>query len=218
MSVATASQNGPAASVWLAALKDRLSGFFGISLGIHFVLAAGMYIYLYAWPEPEHYVASVAIYMGDADVDRETTGKGKGNKDADKDKKPSSETGTGPSSNSPDWGTASDPSIEGGTRYAPDIWIDGNLEDLYPARAKQANLGKVTVAITLLFDTTGQVRKAQVRYVRSPGNAHKPFENDFIAAANQVALTRMRLRNQGYRKDGKKVDFKWDTVINFSLQ
>lgn len=214
---ATQSQ-GSIISPLLAALKDRLSGFFGISLGIHFLLAAGMYIYLYAWPEEEHYIASVAMYMGDANVDRETTGKGQGNKDADKDKKTTSETGTGPTSNAPDWGTASDPSVEGGSRYLPDIWIDGSLEDLYPPRAKQANLGKVTVAITVLFDSTGQIRKAQVRYVRSPGNAHKPFESDFITAANQVALTRMRLRNQGYKKDGKKVDFKWDTVINFTLQ
>ncbi|MCE9599224.1 MAG: energy transducer TonB [Spirochaetia bacterium] len=215
---ATHQPAGPAGSAWVAAIKDRLSSFFGISLGIHLLLAGAMYIYLYAWSEPEHYVATVAMYMGDADVDRETTGKGQGNKDADKNKKPSSETGTGPSSNAPDWGTASDPSIEGGSRYAPDIWIDGTLEDLYPARAKQANLGRVTVAVTLLIDSNGRIVKSKVRYVRSPGNAHKPFEGDFIVAANEVATKRMRLRSSGYKKGGKPVDFIWDTTINFTLQ
>jgi hypothetical protein len=54
--------------------------------------------------------------------------------------------------------------------------------------------------------------------VRSAGNAHAPYEADFRQAAQQIALTRMRLRSAGYRKDGRPVDFIWDTVINFTLQ
>ena len=193
---------------------------FVVSFVIHTLIAGGLYLYLYAWPAEEHYVATVALYMGDAENDRETTGKGKGNKDASKDdKKTSSDTGTGPSTSSnADWGTASDPSTEGGSRYAPDLWIDGNLEDFYPARAKQANLGKVTVRVSLYIDSTGKIREVRVQGVRSAGNAHAPYEADFRQAAQQIALTRMRLRSAGYRKDGRPVDFIWDTVINFTLQ
>jgi len=198
-------------------LNGRLNRFFGLSVAIHFILALGMYLYLYAWPEQEHYVATVALYAGQGETDRETTGKGQGDKNADKNQKSTDGIGPGQSS-SVDWGTASDPSVEGGTRYAPDIWIDGSLEDMYPARAKQANPGKVTVALTLYIDSKGFIRDVRIRYVRSQGNAHQPFENDFRQAAYDVATKRMRLRSPGYRKDGRAVDFIWDTTINFTLQ
>jgi hypothetical protein len=198
--------------------SNRVSSFFFISGTIHLLLAFGMYLYLYAWPEQEHYVATVALYTGEGETDRETTGKGKGDKNTEKDKKSSDTIGTGPASSSVDWGTAADPSVDGGSRYAPDIWVDGSLEDMYPARAKQANLGRVVVAVTLYIDGSGRIRDVRIRYVRSQGNAHAPFEADFRQAAYDVATKRMRLRSAAYRHDGRPVDFIWDTTINFQLQ
>lgn len=198
---------------------NRINRFFLYSFLLHASIGGAAWLYLYAWPEPEHYVASVALYLGEGEVDRQTTGKGKGDKNADKNQKKDDSFGPGESTSSNvDWGTASDPSVEGGSRYAPDIWIDGNLEDFYPPRARQSNLGKVTVALSLYFDSKGQVRDVKIRYIRSAASAHKPYEVDFIQAARQVALTKMRLRNAGFKKEGRSVDFIWDTAINFTLQ
>jgi hypothetical protein len=197
---------------------NRINRFFLLSFLLHASVGLGAYIYFNFTPEAEHYVATVALYMGEGETDRPTTGKGKGDKNADKNQKKDDSIGTGQSASNVDWGTASDPSVEGGSRYAPDIWIDGNLEDFYPPRARQSNLGKVTVALSLYFDSKGQVRDVRIRYVRSAASAHKPFEADFIQAARQVALTKMRLRSAGYKKDGRSVDFVWDTAINFTLQ
>lgn len=198
---------------------SRINRFFLISFLIHGAAFAAAYIYFYAMPEPESYVASVAMYLGEGELDRPTTGKGKGDKNADPNQKRDDSIGTGQSNSSSnvDWGTASDPAIEGGSRYNPQIWIDGNLEDFYPPRARQSNLGKVAVLMTVYVNDKGQILDVRIRGVRSTGNVHKPFEADFIAAARQIALTRMRLGTAGYKKDGRPVHFKWDFPIYFSL-
>ncbi|MBI3394774.1 MAG: hypothetical protein HY042_02955, partial [Spirochaetia bacterium] len=123
------------------------------------------------------------------------------------------------SDNTPvNWGTASDPALDGGSRYAPQLIVNIGPED-YPPRARRANVNEVVVAVTVyLSGKTGRVRDFKVRGIRSENNAHEPFTNDFIEATRKILFVKTRMANKPYQKDGIGHDFVWDTAVKFTLQ
>jgi len=116
-----------------------------------------------------------------------------------------------------DWGKAMDPSLDSKVRYNANIVVEVSPDD-YPAAARKSNLGPVTVAVTLYITAAGKIRGVIVRYVRSAGNAHKPFEEEFIRSARRVFLRKSTLINMPYQQEGSFLDFKWDTVVTFNLR
>lgn len=116
-----------------------------------------------------------------------------------------------------DWGTASDPALDGGSRYTARIVVDVSADD-YPRSARRSNLGNVIVGVTLLVSAKGRIHDVQIRYVRSTSGDPTPFKNDFVQATRNIFLRKARLVNVPYSKDGRAQNFKWDTVVTYTLQ
>lgn len=215
MSAATFALTDFSQRIW----RDRMSRFVAASVLAHVLPLAGWYIttiWSDMFEKPE--LATIQIYMGETDVDRESTGKGKGSKDAKPNDKSSNNTGSESGEPNVDWGSADDPTIDGGTRYAAQLLVEISPED-YPASARRAGIGDVKVNVVIYISgATKRVRDVRIRNVRSPGDVHKPFEADFIAATRRVLMTKTRLLNSPYSKEGKPRDFVWDTSVTFTLQ
>jgi len=114
------------------------------------------------------------------------------------------------------WNNAADPAFDFDQRYDASLEVNVSRND-YPAAARRSSIGTVTARVELYIDKNGRIRDLKVKEIRSPGNAHKPFEQDFIAALRRLYLQKARLRSAPYQNNGQPVDFRWTTVISFTL-
>lgn len=114
------------------------------------------------------------------------------------------------------WENAVDPALDPTQRFTALLDVNKGPED-YPGSARNANLGRVTVAVRLYIDANGRIRDVRIRDMRSPGDAHKPFETDFRRSVRNLLLNKTRLKNKPYTVDGQPRDFVWDTRITFTL-
>ncbi len=115
------------------------------------------------------------------------------------------------------WSNATDPTLDMDQRYAAKLLVNISPDD-YPQRARRANVGEVTVAVTLYIGADGRVRDVKIRQIRSPGNAAQTFEEDFIRSVRTLLLTKTRLASRPYTVKGEARDFQWDTTVTFTLQ
>ncbi|MCB1327242.1 MAG: hypothetical protein H7A21_05490 [Spirochaetales bacterium] len=115
------------------------------------------------------------------------------------------------------WQNAVDPSLDPNQIYVARLDVRTSTDD-YPGRARRANLGRVTVAVSLYISADGRIRDVRIRNIRSTTGGHEIYESDFIAATRRVFLTQARLIGSPYRTEGEARDFQWDTTITFTLQ
>ena len=113
------------------------------------------------------------------------------------------------------WDNAQDPSFDA-RGYRPVIETSISDED-YPQAARRGTMPDVIVNFTLLIGTDGKVKDVRIKRIRSRGNAHKPFQKEFYAAARRLLL-RTRLKSRPYTVNGKRVPFTWTSTIVFKLR
>lgn len=115
------------------------------------------------------------------------------------------------------WENAADPVTDFNQRYVARLLVDVSDSD-YPVRARNANLGRVVVAVSLYISAEGKIQDVKIRYISSDGNASKPFDREFMKSARNIILNKTRLLNPPFRTKGEAVDFVWDTTVTFTLQ
>lgn len=116
-----------------------------------------------------------------------------------------------------DWNKASDPTIDPTQRYRPLFRIVAS-EDDYPDRARHSNLPRVVVHFTMLISPAGKIQDIRIRKIQSEGDAHRPYEDDFIKAVRHVILNRTQLLTKPYNTNGSAVPFTWDSKFEFILR
>ncbi len=114
------------------------------------------------------------------------------------------------------WNNAVDPALDLNQRYVALLEVNKDPND-YPSSARRANLGRVTVAVRLYIDATSRIRDVRIRRISSDGDAHRPFEQEFVASVRNLLLKKTRVKSRPYIVDGKAQDIVWDTVIAFTL-
>ena len=114
------------------------------------------------------------------------------------------------------WENAADPTIDFTQRYVARLMVNISPND-YPARARRAEVGKVTVAVSLYISASGKIRDVKIRKIRSNAGAADLFEGDFKKAVRRILLQKTRLSGQPYTLDGEAKDFVWDTTVTFTL-
>ncbi len=115
------------------------------------------------------------------------------------------------------WENASDPTMDPNQRYMAKLMVNISPDD-YPSRARRAEIGRVTVAVSLYISSAGKIRDVRIRSIRSAGDAAKPFTDDFQAAVRKILLQKTKLLNAPYKGEAGSNDFIWDTTVTFTLQ
>lgn len=115
------------------------------------------------------------------------------------------------------WTNAADPLMDFSQRYAAKLYVNISPDD-YPQRAKRANIGLVSVAVTLYIDSSGKIRDVKIRNIRSNAQAADPYKNEFISAVRKILLEKTKLMNTPYSSKGQAKDFTWDTTVSFTIQ
>ncbi len=204
--------------------KKRVPAFVGMSLIVHAILVLAVLLVYMIKSTEEHEIATLQLYMGAGNKPTEGRAEsGEGSKEGQQNSSEpaSEETGLNASDaygENVDWGTGTDPTLEGGSRYNANLIVDVSPND-YPASARRAAIGDVVVAVTLYISgSNSRIRRVKIRYVRSNGNVHKPFEQAFIDSSLKILLQKTRLANLPYSENGKPRDFVWDTKITFTLK
>lgn len=217
-------------------LQNGIPSGFVMSFVFHIILALLLWIFLkFEWKEEKAEEVSIQVYTGpETGVVGDGSGVGQGSArpalkketnefSGEKNSNTKSEGSTEGRSDGfadgkgVDWGSASDPALDGGSRYTANIVVDISPDD-YPASARRSNLGNVVVAVTLYISSAGKIRDVRIRYVRGQTGSAKNFEKDFITATRNIFLNKARLNNVPYSKDGKPKDFIWDTTVTYVLQ
>ncbi len=114
------------------------------------------------------------------------------------------------------WENAVDPAFDFSQRYVALLSVRKGPDD-YPRAARNASLGRVTVAVRLYIDARGKIRDVRIRNIRSDGDAHKPFEREFMAAVRNLLLNKTEVRSRPYLVNGVAQDIVWDETITFTL-
>jgi len=115
------------------------------------------------------------------------------------------------------WNNAVDPAMDMNQRYNARLLVNISPDD-YPDRAKRANIGLVTVAVTMYIDSSGKIRDVKIRNIRSADGAVDLYKGDFNEAARKILLKKTKLVNLPYATGGQNKDFIWDTTISFTIQ
>lgn len=115
------------------------------------------------------------------------------------------------------WNNAADPAMDFDQRYQPSLLVNISRDD-YPDRARRANAGRVDVAVSLYISASGKIRDVRIRNIRTNSATAEEFKPEFIQAVRKILLTQSRMTGKPYKQNGKAVDFKWDTVVTFTLE
>ncbi len=114
------------------------------------------------------------------------------------------------------WANAVDPTLDFNQRYS--IFLDARTgNDDYPDAARRANLGRVTAAVRVYIDKSGNIRDVKVRSIRSQGGGHQTFQKEFIRSIRNVLLNKTRVEGRPYMVNGEAKDIVWDTTISFTI-
>lgn len=114
------------------------------------------------------------------------------------------------------WDNAVDPGMDFSQRYEARLSVNVSTND-YPPRATKANIGSVVALVDIYIGSDGKVKDVRIRQLRSAGNAHQPFENDFRKSVRRIILQKTKLLNKPYSVNGVPKDFVWQTRITFTL-
>lgn len=115
------------------------------------------------------------------------------------------------------WENAADPAMDPSQRYVARLRVNISPDD-YPSRARRANLGRVTVAVSLYISASGKIRDVRVHNIRSQGDSAIQFHDDFKSAVRKILLQKTRLMNSPYKSSEGAEDFVWNTTVTFTLQ
>ncbi len=114
------------------------------------------------------------------------------------------------------WNNAVDPTFAAET-YRPLFRSSFSPRD-YPQAARRGNLPTVRARYEMLIGADGKIKDVRIKWVRSRGGAHKPYEGDFKKAVRKIILRKTRMITRPYIVDGKAVPFVWTQTIEFELQ
>ena len=115
------------------------------------------------------------------------------------------------------WNNAADPAMDFDQRYSARLLVNISPND-YPTRARRANVGRVTVAVSIYIAANGRIRDVKIRDIRSQGGTAANFKGDFVTAVRKILLQKTKLLNSPYKQSGVAKDFVWDTTVTFTLQ